>query len=556
MATNQVAPVNVTVSTLTSSDIEKDAREQDKRAGKRGGVDAGVDTVSVKTSGAAGTATAGEAKPPVKGTRHQSLKQARTNLETVLKNAGAEVKVTSNESLIEKAHTTLDSLDQKITNFLEKGGKEGELAQWEKQREEILDSLSAFEVLQADAGDAGHEVQTTSQTEGTQTQTDTGGEDFQPLWNSLEKELKTIGLDVRKGESDVELVQNKVTAQFSKELAKFKEKEIELTTRRGELETQLKETANPADKKRIETELKAVKAELETVLKDKQNLQISFLKIHESLMNYQAASDLGLAPKASSKVETRSAHVQSASAPAAASKKGGTVSTSSATSGNSPTSYSGPTGAGGGTTIGTASATGGSAPQAGAGSGVSASGGSGGAAALTTASADEGGVAVSGDTNVVGTNAMNDFSGTTLAIASTSNNLKRETRRTEEAIKKLLRAALAGNYEAIKTALIMLDKKASQTVISMGASTIKAMQNYEKQMGQLSKSMEKLSTKDASYNAKLAQINSQMNMYSMNRQAIANFLRDTMNMREEIGNLTHGVISKDGQIASSLSRWG
>ena len=40
----------------------------------------------------------------------------------------------------------------------------------------------------------------------------------------------------------------------------------------------------------------------------------------------------------------------------------------------------------------------------------------------------------------------------------------------------------------------------------------------------------------------------------MNRQSIANFLRDTMTMREEIANLTHSVLQRDQQITASISR--
>lgn len=538
MATNQVTPVNVTVSTLTSGDIERDARKNEERAGKRAGVDVGGDTLSVKTSTTVGTASSGEAKPPVKGTAHQNLKTARSTLQNALKKTGIELK--NDENLIVKSHEALDGLDEKIARYVEQGGKKDELAKWERQRDDILDALSAYETLQADAGEA-PTVQSAATSEGAGgAQTESGAENLEPLWNTLGKDLKIIGLTVGKEETDIELVQNRVTAQFSKELAKYKEKEATLTAKKTELETQLKDAGNPADKKRIETELKAVKAELDTVLRDKKDLQISFLKVHETLMTYQAASDLGVAPKP--KTETRTASVKSASAPSSpattsktASKTGPTVSTSSAGGSPAPAQSAQSFGQGGGVSLNTASAGGGQDDVSGAG-------------LLNTESA--------GGVNVLSTSAMNDFTGTTLAIASTSNNLKSDTRKTEEAIKKLLRAAMSGNYEAIKTAMILLDKKASQTVIGMGTATIKAMQNYEKQMGELSKSMEKLSTKDPSYNAKLAKINSDMNMYSMNRQAISNFLRDTMSMREEIGNLTHGVLSKDGQIGSALSRWG
>jgi uncharacterized coiled-coil DUF342 family protein len=82
------------------------------------------------------------------------------------------------------------------------------------------------------------------------------------------------------------------------------------------------------------------------------------------------------------------------------------------------------------------------------------------------------------------------------------------------------------------------------------------MQSYEKQMSALNNSIGKLKGNEPDYNAKLAKLNSEMNQASLNRQSIVNFLRDTMNMREEIGNTTHGMITKVSQIQSTLSRWG
>lgn len=553
MATNQVNPVNITVS-ITAGDIAKEERENERRANKRAGVDVSGDTVSVKTSTTVGTSTLGETKTPPRRSLHEGLKSAQTTLQGAIKKTGIELKVGDN--LVAKAHEALDGLDEKIAKYVEHGGKKDELAKWEIQRDDILDALTALEALQADVSETNATVQSASLSESaTGTGAETGTETLEPLWNALDKDLNTIGVVVDKSETDIELVKNKVTALFSKTLAAFKEKEQTLTAKSRDLEAQLKDESNPADKKRIETELKAVKVELDQVLRDKKNLQISFLNVNESLMKYEAASDLGIVPEP--KTETRTASMQSASAPAApattskkTSKTSSTVTTSSAGGSTAAGQTAQTFGAGGGVSLNTASAGGGGGAPS-----VSASLGGqddvSGAGLLSTESE-----APTGSTNIATVSAMSDMTGTTLAIASTSNALRSETRKTEDAIKKLLRAAMSGNYEAIKTCLILLDKKSSQTVISMGTSTIKAMQSYETQMGELSKSMEKLSTQDPSYNAKLAKINSDMNMYSMNRQAISNFLRDTMSMREEVGNLTHGVLTKDAQIGSGLSRWG
>ncbi|HSA59523.1 MAG TPA: hypothetical protein VLJ37_07545 [bacterium] len=539
MSTNQVNPVNVSIQTLTQKDIEKQDKDAQKNRAQTA-FDVPGDSIDVKLPQNATVATAAEGKAPTNQSGHHRLKAASKRLETALKQAGVDVK--PNDSLVEKAQATLDTLDAKITSLLEKGGKEGELAQFERQRDHIIENLGALEAVQSEVAAETVGVQSANESAGTDgAAPEARPEEIAALWNDLDKEFKTIGLDV-KGKNDVDLVKNQATALFSKKLEAVKVKETELKARLDGLQEQLKTAASPADKKRIEAEIKTAAADLKAILVQKADLQVSYLKINDAIMHFQAAKELGVEYDNNKKVETKSATVQTSSAKKEAPAPSGPVTTRSAKTASAPGA-----GAGGGVTLNTASAGGSSYTQGpqGADGGVT----------LGTASAEDAGAPVTGNTNVLHTSAMNDFSGTTLAIASTSNALRSDARRTDEAIKKLLRAAASGNYEAIKTALIMLDKRASQIVIGMGSATIKAMQNYEKQMGALSKSLDTLKTNDPSYNAKLAQVNSQMNIYSMNRQAIANFLQQTLTSREEIGNTTKGFISKDGQIGSAMSRW-
>ncbi len=131
--------------------------------------------------------------------------------------------------------------------------------------------------------------------------------------------------------------------------------------------------------------------------------------------------------------------------------------------------------------------------------------------------------------------------------------MKSEAKKTDQAVKKLLAAALSGNWEAIKSALILLNKKASMLMIGIGAQTIKSMQYYEKQMGVLSKSIGQLDSKSSDYSGKLAQINSQMNQYSLNRQSISNFLRDAMTMREEMASVLQSINQKESQIINKTT---
>lgn len=552
MATNQVpvVQVNVALKTLTSEELEKQDKEAKKTGLKTSVFDQPGDSLDVKTPKTVGISSTAEGKAPSGRSPFERLKAAGAALAATLKKAGFEVKPTD-DNLVATAQTALDELDAEITRILERGsGKGDESANLERERDGIIEGLGAFEAIKAEAEGGTVTVQSTGAEEGTgEARTDASPQEVEALWDSLRKDFETLGLRLEPGEADVQLVHNKSAALFTKELEKLNTQAAALTDRKTALEEQLK-TASPEDKKLIEAELKTIKTDLDRVLAQKQSLQVAFVRVNDALIQFQVSKDLGMSFKKETKTETKTATVQSASAKKPeGSGSSATVTTSSA--GGTPRSGSAGTGTGGGVTINTASA-GGSAPVFSnptdeAGGGV-----------VGTASAGDGGAEsapLTGSTNVQTMSAMNDFSGTTLAIASTTSTLQRDSRRTEEAIKKLLRAAASGNYEAIKTALIMLDKRASQIVIGMGSATIKAMQNYEKQMGALSKSLDALKTTDASYNAKLAQVNSQMNIYSMNRQAIANFLQQTLQSREEIGNTTKGFISKDGQIGSAMSRW-
>ncbi len=555
MSTNQVNPVNVGIQTLSHKDLERQDEEAKKNRAKSSFETPG-DSVDVQPSQNATVSTAGEAKRPAGTSAHALMKGSRDRLENALKKAGVELK--HNDNFIEKAQTALDGLDAKITACLENGSKG--LAQFEHLRDEIIESLAVYEAsLQAEVAvetiGTQSAVSETGESAGTDgAASEPNPEEIAALWNDLDNEFKTIGLDVE-GKNDVELVKNQATAQFSKALEAVKVKETELKASLTALQEQLKTAASPADKKRIETEIKTLEADLKAVLVQQQNLKVSYLTINEAVMRFLAAQDLGIEFDKNKKVETRST-VQTSSAKKTDSATGG------ATPRSGQTSSGAGAGAGGGVTLNTASAGGTSYTQGasfGGGQPEVAPSGPGnpgtGGELLGTASAEAAGAPITGNTNILQTSAMNDFSGTTVAIAATGNALKSDARRTDEAIKKLLRAVQSGNFEAITTALILLDKRASQIVIGMGGATIKAMQHYEKQMGALSKSLDSLKTDDASYNAKLAQVNSQMNIYSMNRQAISSFLQQTLSSREEIGNNTKGWISKVVQISSALSRW-
>ena len=444
---------------------------------------------------------------------HDSLKEGRKDLKGEFERAGA--KFTEAEIEGEKigkfASKMIEETDQQILKLHANGGDGAEVARLEEIRDRLQASLAAYQSARLETVGTALEVQSA----GVQT-----GEtpEEQKLWDQLLAGAeKTLGIKI--AGKDIEKAQSVLNEAFKKESSSLKQKFAELKTKEGDLTAQLKKAAGlgEGEKKKLEDQLKAVQSELTEVSQKVKGLSQDFSHLHtvaENILKHQVARDLmvGIAS------EEKPPHIKTAPGPQkgvkdAALVKGVKISGLAAL-----------------TATDTTSDTTGSVSALGTG-GTGESGGTGGGSSIAS-----------------------DFSGTGLAIGRSSYNIKSESKKLDKLIQKLLAAAMSGNWEAIKSALIMLDKRASMTTTQMGAQVIKAMQSYEKQMSGLSKSLGKLKGKEPDYNARLAKINNEMNLYSLNRQAIANFLRDTLTMREEIANLTHSVLQKDSQIVSAISR--
>jgi hypothetical protein len=281
-----------------------------------------------------------------------------------------------------------------------------------------------------------------------------------------------------------------------------------------ELEMKLKAAENVEEKKQIEAELKAVQEKLNTVTQKIKALQQDFARLNalaEEALRRKVAREL----KVEDKLEVQSSKFQ----PEAEEQPG-----------VSPEAKQ---------------------PRAETAGGQA-------AASLQTASAGDAGDSYVGEASAASTGTVatlaTDFTGTGLMLSQTGHNLRSEVKKNEQMIRKLLAMAMSGSWEAVKSALILLDKRASTTVIQLGAQTIKAMQSYEKQMAKLSQSLGKLNPKKGTYQSDLAKLNADMNLYSLNRQAIANFLRDTLTMREEIASITHSILERDSRIAAAVLR--
>ena len=506
--------INTTAPAVQRRDIERETEEAEKRRQKGAAipVEDGYEAVSTKPLAGAGES----ARPPQKDrSRHAQIKHAHSNLQKACVAAGGD----SGKAIDEKTATNLiKKLEEDIATLHENGDPKQEIGLKEKHLEDLKEALQVYQMAHAEG--SAEETATTQAVRGKgeaeEAHTETSAREKE-LWAGVEK---IVGKELTKGK-EIEQVRKAFTEQMRTKVLALQSTVKELTAKQKELETKLK-TATPAEKTTLEKALKEVTTQLTQANQKLVQLQKAvndFSTSADAILALEASRDLGLTETIVEKKAGRGPRVQTSSATGERRKPATETSTSQVPTATQSTQ---------------------------------------GVSGLKIQSAGEG----SGGDGDVSANApmaqtmASDFSGTTLAIASAGSNIRSEARKTDKVLKKLLQAALSGNFEAIKTALIFLDKRASLVTIGMGAQTIKAMQSYEKQMSALSTNIGKLKGTEPDYNAKLAKINSEMNQYSMNRQAISNFLRDTMSMKEEISNLTSSFLTKAGQIASTVSRWG
>ncbi len=323
-----------------------------------------------------------------------------------------------------------------------------------------------------------------------------------PQEEALWKELGSVIQVTPKYRADAESLQAKIFNQYKKDYSDLTAEESKLKELEKQAQSLSQKVTTSEDKTNSEKQLKNIQAQINVIAQKKQALHQYFTKsatLVDAIVRHQTARDLGVKykkPETAKKVSTLLG-AQSVGDSMVEAQTSAPVQSSQGEEDHQTSSF-----------VGTNTAP------------------------LATAT---------------------DFTGTLLSIASTGSQAQEEAKQTDKQIKELLQAALAGNWEAVKTAMIFLDKKASTIVIGIGAQTIKSMQSYEQSMTATSNAIGALKSGDPAYSSKLAKFNSDMNMYSLNRQAISNFLRDTLTMREEIANVTHSILQRDAQIIASTS---
>lgn len=106
-------------------------------------------------------------------------------------------------------------------------------------------------------------------------------------------------------------------------------------------------------------------------------------------------------------------------------------------------------------------------------------------------------------------------------------------------LQQLLFAIMSGNIDAISTALTFIARRGKQTLLEAAGRTIRAMMAFERQQRAINDQIAQLNPKElgTGYAGRLQNLTNDMNMYSANRQAIVNFLRDVKSMSDELENI-------------------
>lgn len=492
--TNQIPTVSVSV--ISHKEIEKEeARRAERRATPV------VDSVEIESgSQCAPSADTESPKSASRKGSHQSshaqLLKTRSDLKQDIVRAGfsATDQETDGEKLEEHASQVLEKVEDKIAEMKAQGKEGPQLDRLEKIQMRLLESFTKYQgaFLSANGIEQAPRENVVSEPDFVKSSAESPEETA--LWSQLSKELGVFGIKV--AHKNIEIVQSDLLKAGKEGLSALKTRETALKEEETAAKDSLKQATTPDEKQKAEKRLQEVQAELSTLVQKKLELQKSFTRaegLSDKIVQMQTKRELGVEQEEISRpVVEKTPEAQQAPQRS----EGSVVRIQSAQERARPSTDS-----------------------------------------LHTASESN-----SSESAFVSTP---DYSGTMLSIASSGSRLREDARKTDKQIEQLLRAALSGNWEAVKTALILLDKRASQVMVGMGALTVKSMRSYEKYMAGLSAELQRLTGNEADYNAQLASINSEMNMYSMNRQAISNFLRDTMSMAETIQNLTKGVLDSD-----------
>lgn len=136
----------------------------------------------------------------------------------------------------------------------------------------------------------------------------------------------------------------------------------------------------------------------------------------------------------------------------------------------------------------------------------------------------------------LGFNLANMNVATNITLGTSSR--REEDRKIMMILQQLLQAIMAGNIDAISTALTFISRQGKQTLLDAAGRTVRAMMSFERQQRLINDKIGDLSQDSPNYASSLQNLTNEMNMYSANRQAIVNFLRDVKSMSDELENIS------------------
>ncbi len=115
---------------------------------------------------------------------------------------------------------------------------------------------------------------------------------------------------------------------------------------------------------------------------------------------------------------------------------------------------------------------------------------------------------------------------------------REESRKITMLLQMLMHAIQAGNTDAIGTALTFIAMRGKKTLLQAAARTVRAMESFERQQQTINNQMANLNAEgNRNYQSQMMTLTNDMNVYSSNRQAIVNFLRDVKGMVDELDNM-------------------
>ncbi len=509
MSAQQIPIVSVSVAVPSTSETRAEEQRRQRRTGEVDQSSEYSETAHGSDGEKTGHADYAEGRSLTKNTPDAFLvhKEKRSLLEKTLKDNGVKHKDLQGGDIDQLAEKNLKTLDGKIHEQIAKQGEEStEVKNLKRKYEELASCLEDYRAA----------LSVTE--ESVAGKSSVGSHALVPPELNLKekallKELGQLAGCEMDPESDTASVLAKLNAKASQDLQQLKTKELSLKSEMDELQKKLQKVQDPSSPEgiQIKDQIEKVKKELEVLSNKQKTIQLNFSraeKISDQILSLRTKRDLNLDFTSSeSETPSQAAPIQSASITITNRTPSQVRSSAQVSTSSVLPSLVVPEGQ----------------------------------------NREEDQIVSGVSTQSVNPPALQtaDVNNNTLSIQSTSAQATADARKTDRMINQLIALINRGDGDAITTCLILMSKKSSYAVINMAKESIKALQYYEKQTASLVTRLNSMSPSgNASYSSQLSGINTQINLYSQNRQAIMSFMQSTLSDDEQIKVQTKSVIDK------------